>query len=49
MKPEDDELQLVNLAANNAATESNGSICNTHNAAERSYKVQNKLTLPREW
>lgn len=48
-RPEDDELQLVDLAANNAATESNGSICNTLNAAERSYKAQNKLTLPREW
>ena len=48
-KPEEDELQLVNLAANNAATESNGNICNTLDAAERSCKAQNKLTLPREW
>lgn len=49
MKPEDDELQLVKLAANNAATESNGGICNTLNAAERSYKAQNKLTFARGW
>ena len=28
MKPEEDELQLVELAANNAATESNSSTCN---------------------
>jgi hypothetical protein len=49
MNPEDDELQLFDLVTDNAAAESNGSICNTLNVVERSYKAQNKLTLPREW
>ncbi|KAF3001858.1 hypothetical protein E8E13_004600 [Curvularia kusanoi] len=48
-KPQDDELQLVELGINNIATESNDNMTNTVTVTEERYKAYNKATLLTEW
>lgn len=45
-KPQEDELQLIELGINNTATERNGNMPNTVTIAEECYKAQNKAMLP---
>ena len=49
IKPEEDELQLVELGPNKSTTDSNDGVKNGPSETETSYKTQHQRTLPRDW